>query len=122
MPQAIHGWPGSATDPEHIVICQVIIKNAFNTGRSDDERMLEKPAPIYNRSAALSPQHYACAQKTRPNLIKPKLRLLVRIMQTRQLPTYLSRWTASPTASRTMSFCFDNRTGPPQPFNFGHPQ
>ena len=38
------------------------------------------------------------------------------------MPSYLSRWTASFTANRTMSFCFDNSRENPQPYNSGLPQ
>lgn len=48
-----------------------MIKNSFNTGRGDDERMLKKPAPIYNLPVSL----YLCAKKTRiTNLIEHKMR------------------------------------------------
>jgi len=47
---------------------------------------------------------------------------LSRIMEARQMPTYLTRWTSSFTADRTMAFCFDNYTEVPQPFQSGLPQ
>ena len=47
---------------------------------------------------------------------------LVRIMEARQLPTYLSKWTASFTAERTIAFCFDNRVEDPKLYNSGLPQ
>jgi hypothetical protein len=47
---------------------------------------------------------------------------LVRIMQDRFLPDYLSKWTESFTANRTLSFSFDNNTEIPHPYNSGLPQ
>lgn len=47
---------------------------------------------------------------------------LVKIMETRCMPRYLTRWTSSFTADRTMSFCFDNSKEPPQPYDSGLPQ
>ena len=47
---------------------------------------------------------------------------LVRIMEARYLPTYLSKWTTSFTAKRTLAFCFDNMVEDPKPYNSGLPQ
>lgn len=44
---------------------------------------------------------------------------LVRIMEARHLTRYLSRWTASFAAARTMTFCFDNAVENPQPYDSG---
>ena len=38
------------------------------------------------------------------------------------MPTYLTKWMQSFTSNRTLSFCFDNNSDTPQPFNSGLPQ
>ena len=47
---------------------------------------------------------------------------LIRIMETRQMPHYLTRWVISFTQNRILSFCFDNCSEPPQPYYSGLPQ
>ena len=47
---------------------------------------------------------------------------LVKIMEARHLPSYLSNWTASFTAKRIMAFCFENNIEAPQPYDSGLPQ
>ena len=47
---------------------------------------------------------------------------LTRIIEARYLPSYLTRWVTSFTDSRTLAFCFDNRSETPQPYNSGLPQ
>ena len=47
---------------------------------------------------------------------------LARIMEVQQMPTYLTKWVQSFNNNRTLSFCFDNNSESPQPFNSGLPQ
>ena len=47
---------------------------------------------------------------------------LTRIMETRQMPSYLTRWVTSFVQNRTLSFYFDNCSEPPQPYGSGLPQ
>ena len=47
---------------------------------------------------------------------------LVKIIETRHMSAYLSRWTASFTANSTMAFCFDSSLEGPQPYGSGPPQ
>ena len=42
---------------------------------------------------------------------------LIRIMETRQMPHYLTRWVISFTQNRTLLYCFDNCSEPPQPYD-----
>lgn len=44
---------------------------------------------------------------------------LVRIMEARQMPRYLSRRVSSFSKDRTLAFCFDNNSEEPQPYGSG---
>jgi hypothetical protein len=80
----------------------------------------------------LQPNKKGYQRKPRPTLLANDIQRafkntdphrLVKIMEARKLPTYLTTWTrASFTANRTMSFCFDNLSETPQPYLSGLPQ